>query len=184
MQTNDTYNRGGMIAFVFSMVFSLVFFFYVALMNKGIDLKEVPQEALTGGNGPSAEGSTAAVAAVDVSKIEKPWETNDDMIAHGAKVYKANCTACHGEKGAGDGPAGQALVPPPRNLIEGKWKKGGDSISLYNTLKVGIPGTSMAGFGHLPPTDRWALVQFIHSITQDKVADDAAKLEAFAKSAE
>ncbi len=182
MQTNDTYNRGGMIAFVFSMVFSLVFFFYISLMHQGINLKEIPEEAMSGGS-PSGEGA-AAVAAVDISKIEKPWEPNDDMVTHGAKIYKANCTACHGDKGAGDGPAGMALIPPARNLIEGKWKKGGDSIALYKTLHDGIEGTSMAAFKHLPKQDRWALVQFIHSITKNKVADDAAKLEAFAKSAD
>jgi hypothetical protein len=41
----------------------------------------------------------------------------------------------------------------------------------------------MASFGHLPAADRWSLVQFIRSITQNKVKDDTAKLEAFAKTA-
>lgn len=35
------YNRGGMIAFWFSMVVTLVFFVYVAFIHSGVDLKEM-----------------------------------------------------------------------------------------------------------------------------------------------
>lgn len=42
-QTYDygDYNRGGMIAFNFSMVVTLVFFVYVAFIHSGVDLKEL-----------------------------------------------------------------------------------------------------------------------------------------------
>lgn len=181
MQTTDSYNRGGFIAFLFSMTFSLAFFAYLGFMHPGVDLKEVPEEAQTTG---AAVAGQEAAPPVDVTKIEKPWEPNEALIAHGAAVFKTNCSACHGNTGAGDGPAGAALVPPARNLIEGKWKQGGDSASLFKTLQTGIPGSSMAPFKHLPKTDRWALVQWIRSITQNKIPDDAAKLEAFAQTAE
>ena len=128
-------------------------------------------------------GWAKAAAEVDVSKIEKPWVENADMAAHGAKVYANVCAVCHGPKGEGDGPAGMSLNPKPRNFVEGKWKVGGDSISLYKTLQTGIPGSSMASCAHLPARDRWGLVQFIHSITKNRVKDDPAKLEAFAKDA-
>ncbi len=176
---NDSYNRGGYIAFLFSMVFSLGFFVYITVVHKGINLKEVneaqPVDVTIAGQAPAKD--------VDVSKIEKPWVESEDMVAHGKKVYGNNCAVCHGPNGAGDGAAGAALNPPPRNLIEGKWKQGGDSIAHFKTLQNGIAGTSMASFAHLPAVDRWALVQFIHSITQNKVKDDPAKLEAFAKTA-
>jgi hypothetical protein len=41
----------------------------------------------------------------------------------------------------------------------------------------------MPGFAQLKTADRWALVQFIRSISQNKGADDAAKLKDFAASA-
>jgi mono/diheme cytochrome c family protein len=90
---------------------------------------------------------------------------------------------CHGKEGKGDGPAGAGLNPKPRNLVEGQWKLGGDSVTLFTTLTNGIQGSSMPGFKQLSPADRWALVQFIRSITQNKSADDAAKLKAFAETA-
>lgn len=176
---NDSYNRGGFIAFLFSMAFSLAFFVYVTAVQPGINLKEIPEEAPVEQTVAGGE----AVKAVDMAKIDKPWVENPDVAVHGAKVFQTACALCHGPKGMGDGPAGTALDPKPRNLVEGKWKVGGDSISLFNTLANGLPPSSMASFAHLPVKDRWALVQFIRSITQNKTKDDPAKVEAFAKTA-
>ncbi len=178
----DSYNKGGFIALLFSISFCLVFFVYIAFIHPGVDLMEV-QEAQDGVEVNLAEGA-APSEQIDVSQIEKPWEENEAMIAHGSKVYKTNCAVCHGPAGKGDGPAGNGLVPPPRNLVEGKWKVGGTSIALYKTLQNGIEGTSMAAFAHIPKVDRWAMVQYIRSITENKVEDNAEELEAFAKTAE
>ena len=160
------------------MAFSLVFFIYVSVVHPGIDLKEIPTQPteaeLTLAGGPPA---------VDVSKIADPWISSEDLITHGKKVYANNCAVCHGDSGAGDGAGGKGLNPAPRNLIEGKWKKGGDSVGLFVVLQNGIEGGSMASFAHLPKADRWALVHLIRSWTKNLVKDDPAKVEAFAKTA-
>lgn len=179
----DTYNRGGYIAFLFSMVFSLGFFVYVTVVHPGINLKEVPEAAPVVENTQAGAEDKAAPKVADMTKVSKPWEENPEVAAYGAKVFANNCAVCHGTKGLGDGPAGLALNPRPRNFVEGKWKVGGDSISLFKTLQNGIAGSSMASFSHLPAADRWSLTQFIRSITQNKIKDDPAKVEAFATTA-
>jgi mono/diheme cytochrome c family protein len=179
MQNADTYNRGGFIAFLFSMIFTFAFFIYIVAIHPGVDLKEVPEEGAA--QGPAVAQGTAAPAQVDVSKIEKPWEPNEDMVAHGKAVFQQNCAICHGSEGHGDGPAGKSLVPPPRNLVKGEWKRGGTSIALFTTVTKGLEGTSMASFAHLPVQDRWSLVQFIRSITNNKGEDKPAELEKFAQ---
>lgn len=50
------YNRGGMIAFSFSVVTTLVFFVYVSFVHSGVDLKEIKQ------NQPKAEKSQDGAA--------------------------------------------------------------------------------------------------------------------------
>lgn len=168
----EEYNKGGMIAFVFSSVFCLLFFVYISFIEKGVDLKEIPEQA-AGGEAP---------AAFDITKIEKPWVENVEVVAYGQKVYMNNCASCHGKEGKGDG---APLNPPPRNFVEGNWKQGGSSADLYKTIAQGFVGNpTMASFKHLPKADRWALVQYIRSITQNKVADDAAKLDAYGPTAE
>lgn len=176
-ESQDGVNKGGMVVFVLSMAVTFVMFFYVSFFSGGIDLKEVkPLDA-------AAVEQKVADVKVDVSGIKEPWLPNSDMAQHGAQVFKTNCAMCHGPKGEGDGIAGKALNPPPRNLVEGKWTKGGGELAMFHTIAMGIPGTSMQAYkDSLSAKDRWALVQFIHSITSNKVNDSEADLKAKAPS--
>lgn len=175
-QSNEPeYNRSGFLTFIFTMAFVLIFFIYMVVIHPGVDLDEKVRDA--------AIAAADAPKAVDITTIKEPWVESPEVAQYGAGVFKANCAMCHGDKGLGDGPAGAALNPKPRNLVEGKWTVGGDSISLFKTISNGIPGTSMPGFAQIKVADRWALVQYIHSITQNKTEDDAAKLNEFAASA-
>ena len=171
----EQYNHGGMIAFMGSMVFVFLFFIYIVAIHPGIDINEdikTPNKVVA-----------VTEVAVDVSKVTEPWVANDDMVKHGQKLFSQNCVMCHGKEGKGDGESGKALQPPPRNLVEGPWKKGGGLIGWYTVLSEGIAGSSMASYAHFKSVDRWALAQFIGSITKAKVTEDPAKVAAFAKTA-
>ena len=171
---NDQHNQGGLVAFIFSIVFVLLFFIYIVAIHPGVDLQE---------NIKDPASNLPKVADVDVSKITEPWVANADMVAHGQKIFAQNCAMCHGAEGKGDGAAGASLNPKPRNLVEGPWKKGGGFIGLYTVLTEGLPGSSMASYAHLKPVERWSLAQYIDSITKAKVTEDPAKVAAFARSA-
>lgn len=175
-EIKDEYNRSGMLAFAFSMVFVFVFFFYIVAVNKGVDLGENVVD-------PNAPAALDAAPKFDIEKVAQPWETSPEIVAYGGKLFKTNCAMCHGDSGKGDGAAGAALNPKPRNLVEGKWTQGGGDIAHFNVLTNGIKGTSMAAYGHFKPADRWALVHFIESITENKSKDDPAKVAEFAKTA-
>ncbi|MCY4321383.1 MAG: cytochrome c [Bdellovibrionaceae bacterium] len=167
----STYNSLGFILFVATLVFSSAWGSYFLLIENKIDLGEYadqmqePQET----EGLSSE------------EQENPWLSSQALVSYGSKIYKAQCALCHGAGGLGDGTPG--LIPPPRNLVEGKWQHGGSSKDLFTTLNKGIEGTSMVSFKHLSKLDRWALVHYVRSITNNKVADNAEELEEFAKQA-
>lgn len=42
--------------------------------------------------------------------------------AEAREIFQFRCTPCHGESGAGDGPASQALTPPPRAFNSAAWQ--------------------------------------------------------------
>lgn len=174
-ESQDQYNRGGLYAFLFSMVFVFSFMFYLVIVHPGVNLDEKVVD-------PNQQGPGTQV--FDIQKVAEPWVENPDVIAHGAKLYQINCALCHGGEGKGDGSAGAGLNPKPRNLVEGQWTQGQGMISRFNVLTKGISGTSMAAYAHFKPADRWALVQYIESITQNKSSDDPAKVAEFAKSAQ
>lgn len=173
---HDQHNQGGMIAFIFSIAFVMLFFVYLVFLHPGVDLKENIKD-------PVSNLNKVVEADVDVSGIAEPWVANADMVKHGKKLFAQNCATCHGAEGKGDGATGASLNPKPRNLVEGPWKKGGGYIGLYTVLTEGLPGSSMVAFASLKAVDRWSLVQFIDSITKAKTQEDPAKVAAFAKTA-
>jgi mono/diheme cytochrome c family protein len=176
-EVKDEYNRAGLNAFLFSMAFCFCFFFYLVAINSGVDL----QENVVDPKAPTAEG---AAPVFDIAQVKEPWVSTPEIVVYGAKLYKTNCAMCHGEKGLGDGAAGAGLNPKPRNLVEGKWTQGQGLISHFGVLQNGIKGGSMASYAHFKSADRWALVHFIESITQNKSTDDPAKVAEFAKTAQ
>lgn len=86
----------------------------------------------------------------------------------GKAVYAEHCSICHGTNGAGDGPAGVGLQPPPSNLQR---QARLDNLSLYdlfNTLGLGIEGTEMVSFSdQLSERQRWDLASYIAGFTAD-----------------
>ena len=50
----------------------------------------------------------------------------------GQMLFEANCAACHGIGGQGDGPVGAALNPAPRDLTTGEFK--------FDANGTGTPG--------------------------------------------
>lgn len=83
------------------------------------------------------------------------------LLDKGKQSFLINCMACHGEKGAGDGPGAVALNPKPRNYAKDPFKQGDKPDEIFNTLSKGVPGTPMVAFSHLLEEERWALVYWV-----------------------
>lgn len=98
---------------------------------------------------------------VDVMKFSTP---SPELIAKGKEIYTTNCASCHGETGAGNGPAGATLVPPPRNFVNPQtWRHGPKVANMYVTLQEGIPNTGMASFSNISPEDRFAIIHYVRT---------------------
>lgn len=99
------------------------------------------------------------IAAVDVTKLADPPDT---LVAKGKTIFNTLCASCHGEDGTGNGVASAGLNPSPRNFtsMDG-WKNGSDLDKIFETINLGIPGTSMASFQQLSTTEKFAVAHYI-----------------------
>ncbi len=112
---------------------------------------------------------------VDVQKVS---QANDEMISRGKELYDQNCASCHGETGKGDGPAGAALDPPPRNFLnEDGWVNGRRIFDMYKTIEEGIIENGMAAYAYMPVKDKFAMIHYIRTFaghypkpTEDELA--------------
>jgi cbb3-type cytochrome oxidase cytochrome c subunit/cytochrome c553 len=88
--------------------------------------------------------------------------TQEDMsLNEGKSLFAANCASCHGDKGAGNGPAAGALAPAPTNFH----LKEPTQERAREVLEKGLPGTAMPPWtSQLSADQRLALVGFVRSL--------------------
>ncbi len=104
------------------------------------------------------------------------------QLQDGSRLFNENCISCHGSGGRGDGPAGKALQPPPRDLTRLAGWKGGTRLSdVFRTLSLGLSGTRMPAFDYLTHQQRFALAHFIVSLAPGHEADTNVTLTALDK---
>ena len=93
------------------------------------------------------------------------------VIAAGGEIYREHCAACHGARGAGDGPAALAMDPPPADLRthHTALHTAGD---LFWWITNGL--RQMPAFGdRLDVEERWDLVNYLRALA---VAEDTRTL--------
>ena len=127
-----------------------------------------------GGYGPGAGASmlrhrqamTGGIPS-DYARLHNPLPASASVIKAGAALYQSNCATCHGSNGAGNGPAGASLSPPPTNL---RWlvqrPVASDSYLMWAISDGGAQlGTGMPAFaGALSDKDRWRIIRYLRTL--------------------
>lgn len=117
--------------------------------------------------GPStAPANPSTTATLEPVPAEYAGRTNPlgaDAATAGASVFNTNCSACHGPQGHGDGPAGAALDPAPKNLVELSNITSDDY--LFWRISTGRSGTAMVAWkGILTDEQIWQVIAYIHTL--------------------
>ena len=97
-------------------------------------------------------------------------------VEAGRSTFVANCAACHGETGDGQGPAAVAMDPRPRDLTHGEFAFDtdadgvkGSEADLRNVIRQGAAAYGgsplMAPWGHLSEAQVADLVAFIRGLS-------------------
>lgn len=97
--------------------------------------------------------------------LDDPLARTDKALAEGQRVYEQSCAACHGEQGRGDGPAGEALRPPPANLrhLSRMSMMANDAYLYWTIAEGGKPiDTDMPAFKESLSVDEiWSVILYL-----------------------
>jgi mono/diheme cytochrome c family protein len=113
---------------------------------------------------------------VKIVSVPTPPPVTPERIARGKQLYAdAECLACHGERGRGDGPSAQTLKDNRELPIAAtdltrpeRFKSGSRPEDVYRTLVTGLAGTPMPSYGDsLEPDQTWDLVYYVLSLSRD-----------------
>jgi len=67
-----------------------------------------------------------------------PTKPSDPQAkAKATEIFTTRCVPCHGDHGAGDGPASANLSPKPRAFGDGEWQKSVDDAHIERIIKFG-----------------------------------------------
>jgi mono/diheme cytochrome c family protein len=88
----------------------------------------------------------------------------------GATHYQTLCASCHGPRGAGDGPAGQALDPRPAHHDDGPYMNALSNEHLFRVIKEGG-----AAVGKSPMMAPWG-----GALSDDQIRDVVAFIRTLA----
>jgi mono/diheme cytochrome c family protein len=113
---------------------------------------------LYSGDAPADDWTAPARAA----RKPNPVSADADAIAAGKKIFVANCVACHGNAGKGDGPAAIACNPKPKDLSDPKISAQTDGALFW---KVTTGMKSMPTYEKLlSETDRWKAIDYLRTL--------------------
>ncbi len=93
-------------------------------------------------------------------------------LASGKKLFSQNCTQCHGPRGGGDGPLAKGLNPTPTNFLDPDHMKEVSPFKVFNTTRLGIPGTGMAPFARFSDKEIWDLAFYVVSLRYQERHED------------
>jgi len=75
--------------------------------------------------------------------------TTADRLDLGQRLYLKNCAACHGERGAGDGPGGKSQTKNPADFTNARRMLAGTSALYTAKMRRGGMGTGMPYWGSI-----------------------------------
>ncbi len=87
--------------------------------------------------------------------------------AEAEKIFATRCTPCHGERGAGDGPASASLEPKPRNFQDAAWQKAVTDDHLIKIIQLG--GAAVGKSAAMPPNPDLTSKPEIVTALKDKI---------------
>ena len=101
------------------------------------------------------------IPPIDIKTVS---QSTPELLTEGEKIYKTNCSSCHGENGAGGGPGSMGLNPAPRNFTsKDNWKNGTKLSNIYTTLQEGLLPSAMIAYDFLLPRERFAVAHYIRT---------------------
>jgi len=93
-------------------------------------------------------------------------------LNRGKAVYELSCSACHGLKGDGKGPAAVGLRPPARDFTQALFKFGGvpsgqlpHDEDLLRVVRGGLHGTAMLPWKDLGDRDLLDAIQYLKTFS-------------------
>jgi len=112
------------------------------MMNTGFSLVGLAAGLLVLGCNPPKSGESKTREEPAPIQQTAPPKMSPDVEAK--QTFAQRCVACHGDKGAGDGPGAAALDPKPRAFSDPEWQANATDEHIKTIIVSGGPAVNMS----------------------------------------
>ncbi len=98
-------------------------------------------------------------APASAASKANPIPGTSAAISAGRSLFSANCEACHGSNGTGDGPTGAFLSPHPANLTTASFWSQGEGAIFWKITHGHSPMPSFRD--SLSRKQRWEVIDYL-----------------------
>ena len=128
------------------------------------------------GMGSSMMARHHAAIPQEYAGLTNPFPASEESLARGAEIYSANCAACHGDGGMGDGPAAASLNPAPAPIAHTSLMMG-DSYLFWRISEGGagepFNSTMPPWKSTLDEQTRWDVINYVRALGSGRVSPNA-----------
>lgn len=107
-------------------------------------------------------------------------QSPDIVERDGERLYKTNCSSCHGATGQGEA---ETKITGARDFtsLQGWTRTEAGYLDIFRAITEGNKGTQMRSFQHLPAWDRFALMHYVAHFYQGRPPRTMPSDEALAR---
>jgi len=138
------------------------------LLSLAILIGALVLAACGGGEQAPVENEGVSVPA-EYADMKNALVGQSDAADAGKQIFAEKCATCHGEQGKGDGPAGAALNPKPKDLAA--TSADSDGFLYWRIAEGGLAEPFKSDGSAMPPwkdilskDEIWQLVTFIRTL--------------------
>ncbi len=101
----------------------------------------------------------------DVVAYAYTLSVSPEALSQGEQLYQENCAGCHGPDGEGDGPQAADLSAEPVNFTDQAYMSEKSGADLFEAISSGVGADMPAYADQLNSDERWALADYLRSLT-------------------
>lgn len=92
---------------------------------------------------------------------------SDEARERGREIFRDKCALCHGVRADGNGVRKEGLSGRPVDFGSKDWRATTSALRVYTVVSHGERGTSMPGWPTLSDQERWEVVAYVLSVSED-----------------
>ncbi len=101
----------------------------------------------------------------DVVAYAYTLSVSPEALSQGEQLYQENCAGCHGPDGEGGGPQAADLSAEPVNFTDQAYMSEKSGADLFEAISSGVGADMPAYADQLNSDERWALADYLRSLT-------------------